>query len=102
MLNEGVVSTSATENGAALGIRHKENILMSKWYLKKPRRLSERNIFSQHPCQTLFWKYTSCVQKHIELHLEEAGIFSSFPFPAEVIAMWLICYSSLLIAVCDK
>lgn len=94
--NEGVMSTAAIEN-VALGIGHKENILMTKWYFKKPERLSERNILSQHP--TLFWENTSCVQTHIQLHLEEAGITSSFPFPAEETAMWLIHYTSLLILV---
>lgn len=54
MINEVVVSASAIENDAALGIRHKETILVTKWHLKKPERLSERNILSQNPSQTLF------------------------------------------------
>jgi len=45
VLNECVVGTSAIENDAALGIRHKENILMTKWYLKSLRDFL-RGIYS--------------------------------------------------------
>lgn len=96
-----VMSAFAIENEMALGIRHKENMLVTKWYLKK-LRICKGNIFSKDPSQTLLWEYSSCVQKHIQFYLEEADISSSFPFPAKVVAMWLICYTSLLAALSDK
>lgn len=34
--------------------------------------------------------------------MEEADIFSSFPFPAEVMSMWLICYTLQVVATGDK
>lgn len=64
MLNEGVVSTSAVENEAALGIRYKENILMTKWYFKKPKRFSERNRFSQHSTNSILGIYIMCTETY--------------------------------------